>query len=148
MEPSDAQGRVAAELHENTYDPKTDTVTWSNVQSGAHAELLKHYEEEFHSETPAHALQAHLIGDPGDIRTLTAFFAWSAWTATANQITSRRTRKSKHGSLSKHPAPVTHKTIWPAHPKTGTSPALLLIKRRYDGSHETLCPTGYPKCPE
>jgi nitric oxide reductase subunit B len=85
VEPSDARGRVAVELHDNTYNPETNTVTWSHARSEAHVELLKYYEEEFSSHKPAQGLQADLILDRNDIRTLTAFFAWTSWTATANR---------------------------------------------------------------
>lgn len=76
---------VANELHKNTYDPNLASVTWSNKRSEAHAQLVKYYETLFSSSAPAQGMQAHLISDPNDIRTLVAFFAWSAWTSTANR---------------------------------------------------------------
>jgi nitric oxide reductase subunit B len=83
-EPS-PQERVAAELHENTYDAATDTLTWSEPRVAAHTALVDYYRGVFHSKVSHGGAQADWITDPEDIRKLTAFFAWTAWTGTANR---------------------------------------------------------------
>jgi nitric oxide reductase subunit B len=81
----DSASRVAAELHENGYDPKTDTLHWSDQRGDAHRQLVAFYEQLFSADHPALGLQAHLIRSRTEIDKLTDFFAWSAWTATANR---------------------------------------------------------------
>jgi nitric oxide reductase subunit B len=86
-ESSGAHERVATELHTNNYDPTTESVIWSDTRSKAHSQLLKHYEKQFSAPVPAYGMQINLIQSKNDIRTLTAFFAWTAWTASANRPT-------------------------------------------------------------
>ena len=81
--PSDA--RVALELHANTYDPRTDTLQWSDVRGDAHRQLVAFYRNLFSADHAASALQAHLIPSTEQIDKLVDFFAWTAWTATANR---------------------------------------------------------------
>lgn len=77
--------RVAAELHKNTYDPTKDSVTWSLPRAEAHRRLADYYRSVFDSKEARAGAQAKWIANPEDIRKLTAFFAWTAWTATANR---------------------------------------------------------------
>jgi nitric oxide reductase subunit B len=77
--------RVAAELHENTYDPAKDLLVWSAARGRAHAVMVDHYRSVFYGQQTRGGAQAQWITDPEDIRKLTAFFAWTAWTATANR---------------------------------------------------------------
>jgi nitric oxide reductase subunit B len=80
-----AEDRVKAELHANTFAPETDTVLWSDARAEAHEQLVDHYHALFDSLSPQSGVQAHLIVAADDIRRLTAFFAWTAWTSTANR---------------------------------------------------------------
>lgn len=80
-----ARAYVADELHRNDYDPVSDRLVLSHSRADAHRQLLKHYEEQFSRAIPSHGMQAKLISDRNDIRKLVAFFAWTAWTATANR---------------------------------------------------------------
>ena len=73
------------ELHENTYDPTRDTLTWSGPRAAAHAKLEEYYRAIFSASKTRGGAQAQWITDREDIRKLTAFFAWTAWTATANR---------------------------------------------------------------
>lgn len=80
-----AQDRVTAELHQNTYDKTRDVAPWSATRAAAHDELVKYYGTVFQQEKVYGGLQARAIHDPEEVRKLTAFFAWTAWTATANR---------------------------------------------------------------
>lgn len=81
----EARAVVSGEFHENTHDPATNDITWSRERAAAHRELVSHYSETFSNEMPRHGLQAQLIPDAEAVARLSAFFAWTAWTATANR---------------------------------------------------------------
>ena len=84
-DPGIARERVAQELHENTYDAGSRRMTWSDARGQAHRRLIQHYAEFFSTQGAASGAQAGWITDPEEIRQLTAFFAWTAWTGTANR---------------------------------------------------------------
>ncbi len=87
VDPTNAQStpQIANELHQNTYDPASDTVSWTESRAAAHQELVTYYQKLFFNERPSAGMQAHLISDPENIRKLTSYFAWTAWTATTNR---------------------------------------------------------------
>ncbi len=80
-----AAALVARELHENSYDPARDVLPWSGARAAAHRELLDYYRQVFQSKTSGGGRQAAWITDSEQIRKLTAFFGWTAWTATATR---------------------------------------------------------------
>lgn len=80
-----ARERVAAELHENTYDAVKDSLSWSGARGKAHAMMEEYYRAIFFAKRTRGGAQAEWIANPGDIRKLAAFFAWTAWTAAANR---------------------------------------------------------------
>ncbi len=80
-----AAARVAEELHRNTYDPGTGTVTVSDARGAAFVELRGYYERMFGASSSESGLQAHSIADRADIDKLADFFAWTAWTAAADR---------------------------------------------------------------
>ena len=80
-----ARDRVAAELHENTYNESEDALRWSVPRAEAHEMMVEYYQSFFQSTQSRGGAQANWIADRDDIRRLTAFFAWTAWTATANR---------------------------------------------------------------
>jgi nitric oxide reductase subunit B len=80
-----ARERVAAELHENTYNPVKASLTWSAPRAEAHKMMEEYYRSMFHSKQTRGGAQAEWISSSDDIRKLTAFFAWTAWTAAANR---------------------------------------------------------------
>ncbi len=80
-----AAARVIAELHSNTYDAATGTLQWSDARADAHRMLLTYYRQMFSAAHPAEGLQAHLIPSTDEIGKMVDFFAWTAWTATANR---------------------------------------------------------------
>ena len=80
-----ARDRVAAELHENRYNESEDVLRWSAPRGEAHEIMVGYYQSFFQAARSRGGAQANWIADRDDIRRLTAFFAWSAWTATANR---------------------------------------------------------------
>lgn len=83
--PGVATIRVRDELHDNTYDSSSDTLLFSEARARVHEELIGHYIGVFDNPTTVAGMQPRFIQDHDDIRTLTAFFAWTAWTAAANR---------------------------------------------------------------
>jgi nitric oxide reductase subunit B len=82
----DAEEKVRRELQTNRYDEKTDTLVWTNGQSRAFRELLGRYEEEFLNRKRSGAgLGPGAIPDAEDRQRITAFIAWTAWTAAARR---------------------------------------------------------------
>jgi nitric oxide reductase subunit B len=100
-----ARSRVAEELHQNRYDAGTDVLTWSDARADAHERLIAHYQEFFAANRSQGGAQAHWITDPEKVRQLTAFFGWTAWTATAN-------RPGKNYSFTNN---------WPPEPQAGNT---------------------------
>jgi nitric oxide reductase subunit B len=80
-----ARERVAAELHENNYNAAEDQLRWSEARGAAHRVMEEYYQSIFFASQSQAGAQAEWISNPDDIRKLTAFFAWTAWTATANR---------------------------------------------------------------
>ncbi len=97
--------RVAAELHRNTYDPSTGSLEWSEARAAAHRELVTYYSQIFAAGHSAGGRQPDWIPNAAEVRDLTAFFAWTAWTAAAN-----RPGQS-----------ITYTNNWPPEPLAGNS---------------------------
>jgi nitric oxide reductase subunit B len=81
----EAAQRTLAEFQENRYDSDTDTLTYSETQAAAFAELRTHYGDFFSNPTTEFGLRPEAITDPDEVHDLTAFFAWSAWAASARR---------------------------------------------------------------
>ncbi len=79
------QDAIVSELRQNTYRASDATLTWSPLRAAAHARLVDHYNSIFHAEALQGGRQSHWIPDPEEVRQLTAFFAWTAWTASAER---------------------------------------------------------------
>jgi nitric oxide reductase subunit B len=80
-----AEERVIAELHRNTYDPVNDQLVWSLDRAKAHGAMVAYYQQMFRQPVSHGGAQAKWIQDSEQVRQLTAFFAWTAWTATADR---------------------------------------------------------------
>jgi nitric oxide reductase subunit B len=80
-----ARERVVAELHKNTYNLSEDSLVWSGPREAAHKMMEEHYRALFFAKQTRGGAQAEWITNPDDIRKLTAFFAWTAWTAAADR---------------------------------------------------------------
>jgi nitric oxide reductase subunit B len=80
-----ARERVAAELHENSYNAAEHSLLWSATRGEAHRMMVEHYRSVFYAHQTRGGAQAEWITNAEDIRKLTAFFGWTAWTAAANR---------------------------------------------------------------
>ncbi|TAK30255.1 MAG: nitric-oxide reductase large subunit [Chloroflexota bacterium] len=82
--PSAAE-RVVQELHENRYDPSADILTFTIGQALTFETLRSYYSDRFNNPEGQNIVPPLYIRDPAELHQLTAYFAWSAWTATANR---------------------------------------------------------------
>jgi nitric oxide reductase subunit B len=78
-----ARSRTIADFKSNRYDSATGTLIYTAAQANAFKENLNYYAGFFGEPTTKFGLRPRAIRDPEDIRKLTAFFSWSAWTAAA-----------------------------------------------------------------
>jgi nitric oxide reductase subunit B len=78
-----ARQKTIAESKENHYDSASKTLTYSAAQAEAFHRLVTYYGEFFSAPDTRNGLRPSAIQDPEQIRQLTAFFSWSAWTASA-----------------------------------------------------------------
>lgn len=86
---ADEKDVVSAEstvlLKENRYDPKKDTLLFTAAEAISFRDQVGLWGDYF-SDTVANAgLKKKYISDPGELRALTAFFAWTAWVSIANR---------------------------------------------------------------
>ncbi len=80
-----ATSRTIADFRTNRYDAKTDTLRFTAAQAAAFEELSRYYAGYFSEPTTRHGLRPKAIENPHELRSLTAFFAWSAWSASAQR---------------------------------------------------------------
>lgn len=78
-----ARAQTIADFKTNRLDAASGTLPFSAAQAAAHAALQNHYAAFFSEPTTRYGLRPGAISDPGQLRQLTAFFAWSAWAASA-----------------------------------------------------------------
>ncbi|MEZ0382615.1 nitric-oxide reductase large subunit [Mycobacterium sp. pW045] len=76
---------VIAEFRTNRYNADTGTLVFTDKQARAFDDIQRHYAEYFGEATTKYGLLPDMITDPGEIRDLTAFFAWTAWAAAAER---------------------------------------------------------------
>ena len=83
---AEAEERVRLELQTNRYNRDTDTLIWTEGQRRAFRELVAHYRDEFLNRKQSGAgLGPNAIPDAEECRRITAFIAWTAWTASARR---------------------------------------------------------------
>src|SRR5215211_7575119 len=75
--------RTVEDFKENRYDPESRTLEFTAAQAAAFGELRGYYEDYFGEPTTRYGLRPEAIKDPEEIRQLTAYFAWTAWSAAA-----------------------------------------------------------------
>jgi nitric oxide reductase large subunit len=75
--------QTVSDFKENRYDPETRTLEFTAPQAATFEELEEHYGRYFGEPTTKYGLRPEAIKDPEDIRQLTAYFAWTAWAASA-----------------------------------------------------------------
>jgi len=73
--------QVTEDLKTNGYDPASKVMKWSVAEGAGFPQLVEHYRSLFLKSSPSSSLPAGYISDPEEIRTLTSFFAWTAWAA-------------------------------------------------------------------
>ena len=76
-----AHSRTIQDFKTNRYDKETGILVYTDAQTRAFDECLAYYASFFGEPTTRFGLRPNAIRDPEDIRKLTAFFSWSAWTA-------------------------------------------------------------------
>jgi nitric oxide reductase subunit B len=79
----EAAVRTVEDFKENRYDPESKTLEFTAAQAAAFGELRGYYGDYFGEPTTRYGLRPEAISDPGEIRQLTAYFAWTAWAAAA-----------------------------------------------------------------
>jgi nitric oxide reductase subunit B len=81
-----AEERVRRELQANRFDPASQTLTWTDGQASAFEAIANRYAQDFlNRERSGAGLGPHAVPDPGEARQITAFVAWTAWTAAARR---------------------------------------------------------------
>ncbi len=106
MSPSDARDRVLRESKANTFNPASNTLTFTLGQVAAFTRLKTFYRQWFGPPQTQQGLQRPHITDPRDIHAITAYFSWAAWTTAAM-------RPGVGYSYTNN---------WPAEPLVGNSP--------------------------
>jgi len=77
--------RVAVLLKENRYDPASKQLTFIDAEKNSFQNQLTVWTDYFRHPISNSGLPDNYIHDPGEIRQLTAFFAWTAWASVANR---------------------------------------------------------------
>ncbi len=77
--------QTVAEFKTNRYDPATGVLTFTPAQSAAFRQLQDYYRSVFDNSSTQSGLRPKAIADRHDTDQLTAFFAWSAWAASATR---------------------------------------------------------------
>ncbi|MGB2677634.1 MAG: nitric-oxide reductase large subunit [Candidatus Acidiferrum sp.] len=106
-EQSVATARTITVLKENRYEPASRTLRLSPGEVAAYRTQLREWSDYFTRKGAAPGLPANYIQNPGDLKALTAYFAWAAWATTAN-------RPGKNYSYTNN---------WPYEPMAGNRPS-------------------------
>jgi len=77
--------RTAILLKENRYDPASKQLTFIDAEKDSFQKQLTVWTDYFKHPISNSGLPDNYINDPGEIRQLTAFFAWTAWASVANR---------------------------------------------------------------
>jgi nitric oxide reductase subunit B len=80
-----AAARTVENFKSNRYDPKAQTLEFTDAQAAAFGKVKGHYKRYFGESTTRYGLRPGAITDPNEIKQLTAFFGWSAWAAAAER---------------------------------------------------------------
>ncbi len=106
-EQSVASARTITELKGNRYDPASRTLRLTPGEVAAYRTELGEWSDYFTRKDAAPGLPANYIHDPGELKDLTAYFAWAAWATTAD-------RPGKNYSYTNN---------WPYEPMAGNLPS-------------------------
>ncbi|MBE0597753.1 MAG: nitric-oxide reductase large subunit [Desulfuromonadales bacterium] len=77
---AEAQAQVLQELKNNAYDPASGILRFSAGQTHAFEQMLDYYREWFGPPASQQGLRRPQLVDPEEVRQITAYFAWAAWT--------------------------------------------------------------------
>ena len=77
--------RVRRMLKENRYSAKTDLLTFTAEEADSYGRQVEKWKAYFAEPRLNRGLSKGLISDPGELRQLTAFFAWTAWASAATR---------------------------------------------------------------
>jgi nitric oxide reductase subunit B len=78
-----ARQQTIAEFKQNRFNPASGTLVYTPGQATAFEKNRDYYSGFFAAPSTTHGLRPSAITDPNQIRELTAFFSWSAWTSSA-----------------------------------------------------------------
>ncbi len=106
-----ASRRTVADFRTNRYESQSGTLTFTNAQADAFRRLVSYYGGFFSDSTSEHGLVPKAITDRREVRQLTAFFAWTAWAASAG-------RPGHNYSFTNN---------WPPEPRVGNRPTANVI---------------------
>jgi len=82
---AEIDGGVARTMKRNRYDAASGVLHLSAVDTGSFEHQVAYWKDYFRTPALNGGLSARLIDDPGELRALTAFFAWTAWASTAER---------------------------------------------------------------
>jgi nitric oxide reductase subunit B len=82
---AEIDGGVARTMKRNRYDATSGVLQFSAVDADSFDRQIAYWKDYFVAPAQNGGLAAKLIDDPGQLRALTAFFAWTAWAATAER---------------------------------------------------------------
>jgi nitric oxide reductase subunit B len=100
------QGRLAKVMRTNTYDPATQTITISPIRAEAFQANLEHYSDVFTQGKAEYAIPAGAVNSSDRMRKLSAFFFWTAWSASTHRAGEE----------------ITYTHNWPYEPLVGNRP--------------------------
>jgi nitric oxide reductase subunit B len=118
--------RVVREWKTNAYDARADALPLSAGQVHAFEAMDRFYRDFFGKSETQRGVKRPAIADPAEVRRLTAYFAWAAWTASA-----RRPGE-----------PYSYTSNWPDEPLVGNRPTAESFFWSVISLLSLLCGTG------
>jgi len=79
------RGRLEQVYRTNTYDPSSGTMTVDPARAAAFTAELKHFSEVFRDGNAAYSIPAGTIRSEDRMRSMAAFFFWTAWASSTNR---------------------------------------------------------------
>ena len=85
VEQDTVKAEVVQMLHQNRYDAKSGTLTFTDAERLSYQEQIGKWAAYLSQPAANAGLPAKYITDTTELRQLTAFFAWTAWASTAHR---------------------------------------------------------------
>ena len=79
----EVDGALKATLKQNRYDKASDTLTFTEAETAAYRTQVGEWSTYFAGAKAAPGLPSKFIRDEGELRRLTAYFAWATWATVA-----------------------------------------------------------------